>query len=92
MNEYNVIISYLIGAVLAVVTAIVVKIISSKVEKQLREKGYAVEKIRVERNVTRTTFRCPKCRQIFTAEEKTRPFKVRCPHCGILRKKPKAFS
>ena len=39
MNEYDIIMPYLVGAVSAVVTAIVVKIISSKVEKQLREKG-----------------------------------------------------
>ncbi len=50
------------------------------------------DKISVERAVTRATFRCPKCGQTFTTEEKTLPFKVRCPYCGILRKKPKAFS
>lgn len=82
MDEYSVIIPYLTGAVVAIVIAIVVKIISSKVEKQSMEKGYAVEKFRVERNVTRTTFRCPKCGQTFIVEEKTRPYKVRCPHCG----------
>ena len=83
MNEYNVVIPYLIAAVSAVVTVIVVKIISSKAEKQLIGKErYAVEKIKVEREIKRTTFRCPKCRQTFTAEEKMRPFKVRCPHCG----------
>lgn len=83
MNEYNMIIPYLVGAVVAIVIAVIVKIISLKVEKQLRERGYAVEKIRVEKDVSAKTFRCPKCKQTFTAEEKTRPFKVRCPHCGI---------
>ncbi|MDI6916923.1 MAG: hypothetical protein QMC80_03910 [Thermoplasmatales archaeon] len=82
MNVYDVIISYLTGAVVAVVTAVAVKIVSSKVEKQLMEEGYAVEKIRVEKNVSAKTFRCPKCRQTFTAEEKMRPYKVRCPFCG----------
>ncbi len=33
MNEYNIIMPYLIGAILAIVIAVVVKIISSKVEK-----------------------------------------------------------
>jgi len=82
MNEYSVIITYLTGAVVAVVTAVAVKIISSKVEKRLKEEGYAVEKIRVEKDVSAKTFRCPKCRQTFTAEEKTRPYKVICPQCG----------
>ena len=77
------VIPYLTGAVLAIVIAILVKIISSKAEKQLIGKErYAVEKIKVEREIKRTTFRCPKCKQTFTAEEKMRPFKVRCPHCG----------
>lgn len=84
MNEYDIIIPYLVGAVVAIVTAIVVKIISSKAEKQsMGNKLSAVEKFRVERNVTRTTFRCPKCGQTFMVEEKTRPYKVRCPHCDI---------
>ena len=28
------------------------------------------------------TLRCPKCRNTFEVEEKPRPFKIRCPHCG----------
>jgi len=26
--------------------------------------------------------RCPKCKKTFTVEEKEKPFKVKCPHCG----------
>ena len=84
MNEYDVIIPYLIGAVVAIVISVVVKIISSKVEKQQRIKPISmVEKIGVQQDVTKTVFRCPKCGQTFTSEEKTRPFKVRCPYCGV---------
>ena len=84
MNEYDIIIPYLVGVVSAVVAAIVVKIISSKAEKQQRIKPTSVvEEIGVQKDVTKTMFRCPKCGQTFMVEEKARPFKVRCPHCGI---------
>jgi len=76
MNEYDIITPYLVGVVSAVVAAIVVKVISSKAEKQY---GYRL----IEPVFKTITLRCPNCNRTFTTGEKTRPFKLRCPYCEI---------
>jgi predicted RNA-binding Zn-ribbon protein involved in translation (DUF1610 family) len=67
--------------VLMIVVVIAVCIIVGVFLVKRREKTTAkTEKKKVEKPTIK--LRCPKCRQTFTVEEKTKPFSVKCPNCG----------
>jgi len=74
-NKYGINLNYVIG----IVAVITVCVILSVVLVKHRRKQPA--KIKEEKKNT-ITLRCPKCRQTFRVELKTKPFPVKCPHCG----------
>ena len=74
-NKYGINLNYVIG----IVAVITVCVILSVVLVKHRRKQPA--KIKEEKKNT-ITLRCPKCRQTFRVELKTKPFPVKCSHCG----------